>query len=289
MFGLHQLLRETSGCLNVPLSSAAHRLSVRLVLSDCLLFLNRYEIYLKNKSLYSLFVLSTHCRKQRCLIWANKAAAHTSKEPIRRADERTDRDIDLVCELHVETPREQDVVWGRPQFLELASFSTFLTFPETGTVEDSRNFRNGPGLGGGGGGGGGGGVETGREIRVSVVEWCYQRTFILGLQEERNWKIHCLILYFFFFYVSAGASCVFLHHVCSLAQSSLSNTFSDTTSSLAFEGKTKLMNRNSKRAMTCLQDDAVLETLQSCSSQLSDQQEDLTCRQLLAWAVSHQI
>ena len=197
MFGLHQLLRETSGCLNVPLSSAAHRLSVRLVLSDCLLFLNRYKIYLKNKSLYSLFVLSTHCRKQRCLIWANKAAAHTSKEPIRRADERTDRDIDLVCELHVETPREQDVVWGRPQFLELASFSTFLTFPETGTVEDSRNFRNGPGLGGGGGGGGG--VETGREIRVSVVEWCYQRTLFLGLQEERHAEIFRLIRAVFFF------------------------------------------------------------------------------------------
>ena len=180
----------------------------------------------------------------------------------------------------METPREQDVVWGRPQFLELASFSTFLTFPETGTVEDSRNFRNGPGRGGGGGGGGG--VETGREIRVSVVEWCYQRTLFLGLQEERHAEIFRLIRAFFFFYVSAGASCVFLHHVCSLAQSSLSNTFSDTTSSLAFEGKTKLMNRNSKRAMTCLQDDAVLETLQSCSSQLSDQREDLTCRQLLA-------
>ena len=95
----------------------------------------------------------------------------------------------------------------------------------------------------------------------------------------RNIQTHSSV---FFFYVSAGASCVFLHHVCSLAQSSLSNTFSDTTSSLAFEGKTKLMNRNSKRAMTCLQDDALLETLQSCSSQLSDQREDLTCRQLLA-------
>lgn len=34
--------------------------------------------------------------------------------------------------------------------------------------------------------GGGGGVETGREIRVSVVEWCYQRTLFLGLQEERD-------------------------------------------------------------------------------------------------------
>lgn len=57
---------------------------------------------------------------------------------------------------------------------------TFPTFPETGTAEDSRNSRNEPG-----GGGGGGGVETGREIRVSVVEWCYQRTLFLGLQEER--------------------------------------------------------------------------------------------------------
>lgn len=53
-------------------------------------------------------------------------------------------------------------------------------FPETGTVEDSRNFRNEPGQGGGGG------VETGREIGVSVVEWCYQRTLFLGLQEERE-------------------------------------------------------------------------------------------------------
>lgn len=68
---------------------------------------------------------------------------------------------------------------------------SFLTFPETGTVEDSRNFRNEPG--------GGGGVETGREIRVSVVEWCYKRTLFLGLQEERdrergNAEINCFIV-----------------------------------------------------------------------------------------------
>lgn len=70
------------------------------------------------------------------------------------------------------------------------SFFTFPTFPETGTAEDSRNFRNEPG--------GGGGVETGWDIKVSVVEWCYQRTLFLGLQEERNgeqdmqtWTVLC--------------------------------------------------------------------------------------------------
>lgn len=63
------------------------------------------------------------------------------------------------------------------------SFLTFPTFPETGTVEDSRNSRNELW------GGGGGGVETGREIRVSVVEWCYQRTLFLGWQEEREKSI----------------------------------------------------------------------------------------------------
>lgn len=121
----------------------------------------------------------------------------------------------------MERPREQDVVWGRPQFLELASFSTSLTFPETGTVEDSRNFRNGPG-----GGGGGGGVETGREIRVSVVEWCYQRTLFLGPQEERHAEIFRLIQAFF--YVSAGASCVFLHAASRLQTRRLAQSFQHT-------------------------------------------------------------
>lgn len=53
------------------------------------------------------------------------------------------------------------------------SSSTFPAFPEIGTVRDSRNFRNEPG--------GVGGVETGWDIKVSVVEWCYRRTLFLGL------------------------------------------------------------------------------------------------------------
>lgn len=60
------------------------------------------------------------------------------------------------------------------------SSSTFPAFPEIGTVRDSRNFRNDPG--------GGGGVETGWDIKVSVVEWCYQRTFIFRSTTKRERK-----------------------------------------------------------------------------------------------------
>lgn len=89
------------------------------------------------------------------------------------ADGHTERE-DLTCELHVERRRRT----GRhlsPAAVSGAagSSSTFPAFPEIGTVQDSRNFRNEPG--------GVGGVETGWDIKVSVVEWCYQRTLFLGL------------------------------------------------------------------------------------------------------------
>lgn len=76
---------------------------------------------------------------------------------------------DLTCELHVERARRT----GRhlsPAALSGAAgtSSAFPAFPETGTVQDSRNLRNEPG--------GAGGVETGWDIKVSVVEWSHQRT-----------------------------------------------------------------------------------------------------------------
>lgn len=71
----------------------------------------------------------------------------------------------LTCELHVARKKGHRL---RPTIaFGTGGFLTFQTFPETGSVEDSRNSRNKLR------GGGGGGVETGREIWVSVEQWCY--------------------------------------------------------------------------------------------------------------------
>lgn len=84
------------------------------------------------------------------------------------ADGHTERE-DLTCELHVERPRRTGRHLSPAAVSGVAgNSSTFPAFPEIGTVQDSRNFRNEPG--------GVGGVETGWDIKVSVVEWCYQRT-----------------------------------------------------------------------------------------------------------------
>lgn len=65
----------------------------------------------------------------------------------------------LTCELHVARQRGH-----RQRPTKDFRAGRFSAFPEIGSVEDSRNSRNNLVRGGG--------VETGREIWVSVEEWC---------------------------------------------------------------------------------------------------------------------
>lgn len=151
--------------------------------NNCCLTLSCFWSELESKSCYSLCI---HAKLINHELFPNRYIFHWIQtcryrhfyfQPMsqqnRRAVNQSGRQMDIERQSHTWSTCGKTESTGRhlspTTVFGAGSSLTFPTFPETGTVEDSWNFRNEPG--------GGGGVETGWDIKVSMVEWYYQRLY----------------------------------------------------------------------------------------------------------------